>query len=223
MRRRKFSFSMYSAGMRISWPRLSVARRSGGRASPFRSATARSIIWQYISKPTASMWPCCSPPSRLPAPRSSRSSAAIRKPAPRSLNSLKRREALAGDRSERTFRRDQKVRVGALVGAADAAAELIELGKAKAVGAIDEDGVGARDIEAVLDDGGGDENVRFVADEFQHHFFEFAIRASGRGRSPRAPWNERCDHGSEGCDRFDAIVHEENLAVARESLPRITR
>src|SRR3989442_7319899 len=31
------------------------------------------------------MWPCCSPPNRLPAPRSSRSSAAILKPAPNQL------------------------------------------------------------------------------------------------------------------------------------------
>ena len=40
-----------------------------------------------MSKPTASIWPLCSPPSRLPAPRISRSSAATRKPLPRSLNS----------------------------------------------------------------------------------------------------------------------------------------
>src|SRR5216117_2105240 len=33
----------------------------------------------YISKPTASMCPLCSPPRRLPAPRISRSSAATRK------------------------------------------------------------------------------------------------------------------------------------------------
>ena len=35
--------------------------------------------------------------------------------------------------------------------------------------------VRARDIEAVLDDGGGDEHVRFAADEFQHHFFELVF------------------------------------------------
>ncbi len=36
----------------------------------------------------ASMCPCCCRPSMLPAPRSSRSNAAIRKPAPNSLNSF---------------------------------------------------------------------------------------------------------------------------------------
>jgi hypothetical protein len=46
------------------------------------SRTVSSSIRTYISKPTALMWPCCSPPSRLPAPRSSRSSAAILNPRP---------------------------------------------------------------------------------------------------------------------------------------------
>ena len=39
--------------------------------------------------PTAAMWPLCSGPSRLPAPRISRSRAATRKPAPNSENSRK--------------------------------------------------------------------------------------------------------------------------------------
>ncbi len=47
---------------------------------------------------------------------------------------------------------DQQVGVGAPVGAADPAAQLIELGEAETVGAVDDDGVGARDVEAVLDD-----------------------------------------------------------------------
>ncbi len=81
-------------------------------------------------------------------------------------------EALAGDFGEGGFGRDEEIGVGALGGAADAAAELVELGETEAIGAIDEDGVGAGDVEAVFDDGGGDEDVGFVANEFEHHAFE---------------------------------------------------
>src|SRR5579885_2759929 len=86
------------------------------------------------------MWPCCWRPSMLPAPRSSRSSAAMRKPAPSSLNSFM--------------------------------AERVQLGQPEAIGAVDEDGVGTGDIEAVLDDGRGDENVGFIANELEHDGLE---------------------------------------------------
>ncbi|SCG06148.1 hypothetical protein GA0115255_121173 [Streptomyces sp. Ncost-T6T-2b] len=39
----------------------------------------------YRSKPTPAMWPDCSPPSRLPAPRISRSFIATYMPAPISV------------------------------------------------------------------------------------------------------------------------------------------
>src|SRR5438445_11142523 len=50
---------------------------SSGTGSPFSSCTACSSICMYSSKPTASMWPDCSLPNRLPPPRISRSAAAI--------------------------------------------------------------------------------------------------------------------------------------------------
>ena len=69
-------------------------------------------------------------------------------------------EAAARDVGQFLFRRDEQVRIGAAIGAADASAQLVELAEAVAVGAIDDDGVGERDVEAVLDDGGGDEAHR---------------------------------------------------------------
>ena len=50
--------------------------------SPFISAIDSWRIRAYASKPTAAMWPDCSAPSRLPAPRISRSRNAILKPEP---------------------------------------------------------------------------------------------------------------------------------------------
>ena len=125
-------------------------------------------------------------------------------------------EALARDRCKRGFRWDQQVRVGALIGAADAAAQLVELGEAEAIGAIDDDGVGARDVEAVFDNGGGEEDVRFAANEFQHHFFELVFAHLAVADHHASFRNEARDHGGEGVDGLDAIVDEENLSIARE-------
>src|SRR2546423_574938 len=47
---------------------------------------------------------------------------------------------------------DQQVTAGAAVRAADAATQLVELGQAKAVSAIDEHGVGIRHVEPGFDD-----------------------------------------------------------------------
>src|SRR4029077_12936709 len=63
-------------------------------------------------------------------------------------------EAFAGNVGERGVRGDEEVGVSALGGAADAAAELVEFGEAEAVGAINQNRVGAGDVQAVFDDGG---------------------------------------------------------------------
>src|SRR5258708_28671464 len=68
-------------------------------------------------------------------------------------------EAFAGDVGERGVRRNEEIGIGALRGTADAAAQLVEFGEAEAVGAVDQNGVGAGDVQAVLNDGGGDKNI----------------------------------------------------------------
>ncbi len=125
-------------------------------------------------------------------------------------------EAFAGDVGEDFFRRNEKIGVGALAGAADAAAELIEFREAEAVGAIDEDGVGARNVEAVFHDGSGDEDVGFIANKFEHDGFEFffthlAVRDDDAGFG-----NELANECGEGINGFDAIVNEVDLALAGE-------
>src|SRR5450432_621887 len=85
-------------------------------------------------------------------------------------------QAAAGQRREFCILRDHQVGVGAAIGAANAASKLVQLREAEAVGSIDEDGVAERNIEAVFDDRRCDENVRLVMHEFQHHFFQLALR-----------------------------------------------
>src|SRR5207302_5612448 len=74
-------------------------------------------------------------------------------------------EAFAGDVGKRSVRGNEEIRVGALSGTTDAAAKLVEFGEAEAVSAIDQDRVGAGNVEAVFDDGRRNENVGFIADE----------------------------------------------------------
>src|ERR1700733_7700796 len=156
MRSRWFSSSMYSSSMRRLIPRLSCVVARCGCSSPFSSLTACSSMLVYISNPTASMWPLCSPPSILPAPRSSRSSAAILKPAP-------------GDLSQFLLWRDQQVGIGAAVGSADPSPQLVELGEPVAFGAADQDGVGQRNIKPVFDDRGRDQHIVLPVHKGQHH------------------------------------------------------
>jgi len=48
----------------------------------------------------------------------------------------------------------RQIGIGAQFGPADTAAQLIELGEAENVGAVDDDGVGGRNIQPAFDDGG---------------------------------------------------------------------
>src|SRR4029077_5254860 len=58
--------------------------------------------------------------------------------------------------------------VGFLHAAADAPAQLMELGEAEALGVLDDHDGGVRDVDADFDDGGGDEDLHFVFAELLH-------------------------------------------------------
>ena len=128
------------------------------------------------------MWPDCSSPSRLPAPRRSRSWLASWKPAPSvssDCSTCSRFSAcgviwLVGGRRED--------RIGADLRAADAAAQLIELREAEHVGAMHDQRVGARNVEAGFDDRGRQQDVVFAVVEGADLVLELASPPSGRGR-----------------------------------------
>ena len=73
--------------------------------------------------------------------------------------------------------------------AAHAAAQLVQVGQAVAVGLVDEDRVGVGNVQAALDDRRGQQQVEAVVDEIQHHPFQLVLGhlAVGDGRAgPRA-------------------------------------
>ena len=115
------------------------------------------------------------------------------------------------------WRGSKQIRVGLVFVAADAAAQLIEIAQAEAIGAIDDDGVRVRDVDAAFDDRGGKQDVGFAVDEFGHHFFEFvgvhlAVADARCARAARAS----CKLLRDSVDVEDAIVQIENLAAAIE-------
>ena len=64
--------------------------------------------------------------------------------------------------------RQRQVAIGAHLAAADAAAQLIELGQAEHVGAVDHHGVGVADVEPAFDDVGRQQHVELAVDEVLH-------------------------------------------------------
>ena len=69
----------------------------------------------------------------------------------------------------------QQVGIGLVVRAADAPAQLVQLRQAELVGAAHHDGVGARHVDAGLDDGRAQQQVVALGDEVAHHRFELAL------------------------------------------------
>ena len=65
------------------------------------------------------------------------------------------------------------IRVAA--GAAHAAADLVQLGEAEAVGVLDDEGVDVRDVDAGLDDGGADEDLDLTVRHRLHDVAELLL------------------------------------------------
>ena len=138
----------------------------------------------------------------------------MRKPAPSSLNSFIAASRLRGDIAQDALRRHQKVGVSTLARTANTTAQLVEFGKAEAVGTIDQDSVGAGNVQTVFDNGGGDEDVRFVANELEHHLFEFFFSQLAMPDNDSGFGNKFCDQIGQRIDRFHAIVDEVDLTFA---------
>ena len=98
--------------------------------------------------------------------------------------------------------------------AADAAAELVEVGQAVAVGLVDEDGVDVGDVQPALDDRGGDEDVGLVADEGEHGPLQRLAGHLAVGDQDAGLGDDRLDAVDDRPDVVDAVVDEVDLAVA---------
>jgi hypothetical protein len=125
-------------------------------------------------------------------------------------------DAFAGVGKEGGVAREEEIGVGLVFVAADAAAELVEVAEAEAIGAIDDDGIGVGDIDAAFDDGGGEENIGVAIDEAGHDFFEVIVVHLAVADDEPSVRDEREEPLGDGMDGGDAVVQEEDLASAIE-------
>src|SRR5690606_35555735 len=91
------------------------------------------------------------------------------------LERLDRLEPFRGARRQGARRRRDHVRIGLMVRAADAAAELVQLREAQAVRAVDDDRVRGRNVDAALDDRRAHEHVEAPVVEVEHDLLERAL------------------------------------------------
>jgi len=129
------------------------------------------------------------------------------------------RQALAGRVGELLERRHEQPGVSPPVGAAHPAAELVELREAEAMGVVDDDGVDQGNVDAVLDDGGGQEDVVLLGDEGEQNALQLALGHLAVGDHHPRLGHELADPGADLMDGFDPVVDEVDLAVAGQLLP----
>src|SRR5207247_2700249 len=109
--------------------------------------------------------------------------------------------------------RIEQVGVGRHVGAADAAADLVELREPERVGALYDQRVRLRDVETGLDDRRRDEHVRIAAEEREHVILELLLaHLPMRDDEPELRTKLSQPLGRL-VDRLDAVVQVEGLAL----------
>src|SRR3954451_7002490 len=125
-----------------------------------------------------------------------------------------RAQALRRLLGERGRARVQEVRVSALARAADTPADLVELGEAEEVGALDDQRVRLRDVDARLDDARRDEHVGLAAQEAHHPLLELLLLELPVRDLERHVRAQAAQALGRLVDRLHAVVHEERLALA---------
>ena len=131
-----------------------------------------------------------------------------------------RREARPGLGRELARIRIEQIRVRRHVRAADAAADLVELGEAENVRALDDQGVRLRDVDPRLDDRRRDEHVGVAAEEGVHLLLELALPHLAVRDDEAQAGAELLQLLGRLLDRLDAVVEVEGLAARGRSRAR---
>src|SRR5579863_1171351 len=123
------------------------------------------------------------------------------------------RQTAPGDGCKFNVCRDQQVGICTPIRSPHTAAQLVELRQSKTIGAVDDDGITQRNVEAVLDNRRGHKNVSFVMHEFKHHFFQFSFRHLAVSHDDAGLRDQRLKFGGNLPNTFYAVVDEINLAA----------
>ena len=113
-----------------------------------------------------------------------------------------------GSRREVLVRIQEEIAIGPVDVTAHAAAKLVQIGQAVAVGLVDEDGVGVGDVQAALDDRRRQQDVEAMGHEVQHDPLQLVLghlavgdADAGLGHDLAEPLGERLDILARGCGR----------------------
>ena len=82
------------------------------------------------------------------------------------------------------------------------------------IGFIDEHGVGPRNIETALNDGGSQEDVGIASHKGEHHIFEFMLVEPSVSNHHLGIGHDAGKFFFHAMDVFDAVVHEIHLTAA---------
>ena len=98
--------------------------------------------------------------------------------------------------------------------AADAASDLVQLRQAQLVGAVDDDGVRRRHVDAAFDDGGAHQDVEALVVEIQHHLFQLFLRHLPVGDFDLCIRHQLPDAVCDSLYGLDFVVKEIDLPAA---------
>src|SRR4051794_36080869 len=98
----------------------------------------------------------------------------------------------------------------------DPASQLIELGQTKTIRIINDDGVDVGDVDAGLDDGRAEQEIKIVADEPENDILEHIFIHLTMTDANARLGNQFAQFRGNTIDRVNTIVHEINLAAPVE-------
>ena len=92
----------------------------------------------------------------------------------------------------------------------------MQLAEAEQVGAVDDERVHRRHVDAALDDRGADEHVVLALPEVEHDLLERALVHLAVGDRDARLGHELADVRGDVLDVLHPVVHEEHLALAQQ-------
>jgi hypothetical protein len=127
-----------------------------------------------------------------------------------------RGQPLVGVLGQRLLGRVEEVGVRPLATPAHAAPDLVQLSQSQQIRPLHDEGVGVGDVDAGLDDGGGDQDVELLLPEADHHLLQsllthLAVRGDDACLGDQLP-----QPPGRLVDRLHPVVQVEDLAVAEQ-------
>ena len=111
------------------------------------------------------------------------------------------------------FGSEQQVAIGPVDVTAHAAAKLVQIGQAVAVGLVDENRVGVGDVQAALDDRRRQQEVEAVGHEVQHHPLQLVLGHLAVGDADAGLGHDLAEPLGERLDVLHAVVDEVDLPL----------